>query len=53
MTDRTIYRIPGAVQARRIGREACASHNARRWRLAMLLMRNSMRIHAIAREASK
>lgn len=53
MTDRTIYRIPGCVQARRIGREAAACGNARRWRMAQLLMRNAMLIHIAAREAAQ
>lgn len=53
MTDRSIYTLPGAVQARSLGRQAYQTGNARRWRIAMLLMRRAMTIHAIALEASK
>ncbi|WP_370621711.1 hypothetical protein NMD10_27720 (plasmid) [Citrobacter portucalensis] len=51
MTTPILYTLPGAVQARRIARHAVAAHDHRRWRIAMRLMRRSMLIHAIAREA--
>ncbi|MCT9846759.1 hypothetical protein N7563_22090 [Leclercia adecarboxylata ATCC 23216 = NBRC 102595] len=51
MTTQSIYHLPGAHQARRIAREALSTGNHRRWRMAALLMRRSMLIHAIAREA--
>lgn len=53
MTNAMIYNLPGCVQARKIGREAAMNGNARRWRVAMLLMRRAMTIHAAAKEAAQ